>query len=176
MELGRPVKEDLQTCASKHSGWRVSHTVLVQQCDKHQLLLFILLAVIKPFQYCLCSLDSALMCYNFYLIDYSFLSFFLDNVEFAHKMWRLIISILPFFTNYEYIIVLAVIWNIWLWIFYFFCIRLEDACFENWKHQKCQVVASKLSNWVWSSSRALLPGLLYGRHSGDLHYRKCIIS
>jgi len=81
MELGRPVKEDLQTCASKHSGWRVSHTVLVQQCDKHQLLLFVLLAVIKPFQYRLCSLDSALMCYNFYLIDNSFLSFFLDNVE-----------------------------------------------------------------------------------------------
>lgn len=74
---GRPAKEDLQTCASKHSEWRVSHTVLVQQCDKHQLLLFVLLAVMQPFQYYrLSSLDGALMCCNFYLIDYSLLFFF----------------------------------------------------------------------------------------------------
>lgn len=70
---GRPAKEDLQTCASKHYGWRISHTVLVEQCDKHQLLLFILLAVMQPFQYYrLSSLDSVLMCCKFYLIYYSF--------------------------------------------------------------------------------------------------------
>lgn len=46
-------------------------TVLVQQCGKHQLLLFVLLAVMQPSRYYrLSSLDSVLMCYNFYLIYY----------------------------------------------------------------------------------------------------------
>lgn len=145
-------------CASKHSGWRISHTVLVQQCDKHQLLLFILLAVMQPSRYYrLSSLDSVLMCYNFYLIYYVFwvemwnLHIKCKNAECLNdrnihsaQITNGSFSLLWFGTDFS-LSLATWWWNI------FFCIRLKDTCFESWKTaNKCQVVASKLLKWFWN--------------------------